>query len=96
MMHDEKHPLSNKTIKLISEDPKLNNQDFRIEDWWDHMMGSSWQFATGNPHCNHYAVRSGYNIPLDDEVIYGFIDGKPYLIHESELTPVKEKEVVNV
>ena len=90
-MHKDIHPLQNRIVILKSDTPELDGQEFRIEDWWDHNMGRSWMTSVGNPQANHYATRSGYKIPIDDEVIYGFVNGNAMLIHDSELVKASMK-----
>ncbi len=97
-MHTEKHPLAGKTIRVKSR--TINHQginfdgaEYRLEDWWDHLTGGSWQFAQGNPACIQYAIRSALTwdensdrvIPIDDEVVYGKIGAFGHLIHVSEI-----------
>jgi hypothetical protein len=74
------HPLAGKTVIL------KNGQRFVVEDWWQNISGKSWQDCDGNVLCLHYAIRAGSaGITLDDEVIYGKIDGEDCLVHSSEL-----------
>lgn len=64
----------------------LAGKEIKIEDLWTNVFGSSWMFANGNPTCLEYAVRSAKdNLPIDDKVYYGKIDGLGYLVHESEI-----------
>jgi hypothetical protein len=59
-----------------------------VEDWWDRVAGKSWMQCNGNPACINYAMRtvmSNMNIPNDNEVVYGKINGLGYLVHISEL-----------
>jgi hypothetical protein len=67
---------------------QLRDQEFVVEDWWDHLTGGSWGDADGNPACLKYAMRTGFSdgIPaFDNEVVYGHVDGLGHLLHESEL-----------
>jgi hypothetical protein len=88
-MHDDKHPLAGKTVKVtttrhvqIGDGP----HEYEIEDWWDHLTGSSWMSAEGNPTCLVYAMRSGFaGLPIDNEVMYGHIGGIGHLVHVSEI-----------
>lgn len=58
----------------------------KIEDTWVNVYGSSWMWAQGNPACMIYAMRSAASeLPVDDDVWYGKINGLGYLVHESEL-----------
>lgn len=94
MTHAEKHPSSGDTVQVrfvgagheqipASKDGPV---DFVIEDWWDHLTGGSWMFAEGNPAAIVYAIRGGLNgLPLDDDVVYGKVDGRGHLAHVSEI-----------
>lgn len=64
----------------------LKNQTILIEGLWHEIMGKSWMFTNGNPACLMYAIRSTKdNLPTDDKVYYGKINGLGYLVHESEI-----------
>ena len=66
----------------------LGNQVFLVEDWWENVYGRSWMVAIGNPASMAYTVRIGMKevlVPLDNNVLYGKIDGLGYLFHVSEL-----------
>lgn len=107
-MHTETHPLAQQTVKVqfkgghpqipTSGPPTFEQQDFTVENWWDHMTGGSWMFAQGNPACIVYAIRTALNdLPMDDDVVYGKINGLGHLVHISELVtdmpstePIKE------
>jgi hypothetical protein len=87
-MHTETHPLAGKTVKLkLASHPTdiQTGDEFRIEDWWDHLAGGSWMFADGNPAALKYAMRSATCLPVDDEVVYGKVGAFGHLIHVSEL-----------
>lgn len=59
---------------------------FHIEDWWDRVSGGSWQVSIGNPAALQYSLRSVANdLPIDDEVVYGKIEGLGHLVHVSEI-----------
>lgn len=87
----EKSPIAGKTVRIKPTVRsysrfKLADQPFEVEDWWENVAGKSWVHCAGNPACLIYAVRSGKGgIPMDDDVLYGKIDGLGYLIHISEL-----------
>lgn len=71
-----------KTIKNGS----LKDSEIEIEDLWENVYGSSWRCAEGNPACLIYAIRSiTDNLPTDDKVYYGKINGLGHLVHESEI-----------
>lgn len=90
-MHEEPHPLAGKNVLLndkVQGDPEVMwpGRVYTVEDWWDRVSGGSWMYAEGNPACLKYAMRSAMSgLPLDNEVVYGKIDGLGHLIHASEL-----------
>jgi hypothetical protein len=99
MKHSESHPLAGKKVHLNIEPPEgkadaplfaeLIGQEYRIEDWWDHLTGGSWMDATGNPAALKYAMRAGLaHLPIDNEVVYGKVGAFGQLIHVSELGEV--------
>lgn len=85
------HPLAGKTVRLhCKADPDhLDGQEFRVEDWWTNVYGSSWMDAQGNPACLKYALRSAFSrLPTDNEVVYGKVGAFGHLVHVSELGEV--------
>ncbi len=73
-----------KKIKIKSG--HFKDQEIKIEGLWKDVYGKSWMFADGNPACLEYAIRSSVdNLPTDDKVYYGKINGLGKLIHESEI-----------
>lgn len=91
MIHDQPHPQSGKTVKLkpakdMEPDGIVTDAEYRIEDYWDRVGGGSWMHAQGNPAALKYAIRSGVaSLPLDDDVVYGKINGLGHIMHVSEL-----------
>lgn len=91
MRHEDKHPLAGQEVELIDEFDHRQYPDmdsFVIEDWWDHLTGGSWMNANGNPAAMVYGIRTGvasYNVPIDDEVIYGHYKNMGVLVHKSEI-----------
>jgi hypothetical protein len=90
MVHENSHKLSGKTVKLknIINHPQydLNGADYIIEDWQDRVMGQSWMFCSENPVCLIYAMRSAFSdLPTDDNVLYGKVNGLGHIIHISEI-----------
>lgn len=82
MIHKEPSELADKKVAF------KNNKEIQIliEDWWDRVSGTSWMFSDGNPACIKYALRSAAaDLPIDNEVLYGKIDGIGHLVHISEL-----------
>lgn len=91
-MHKESHPQAHQTITIgtASQDPRqkavVPGAQFVVEDWWDRIANQSWMYSNGNPAALHYAMRNALmGLPIDDEVIYGKIDGIGHIIHTSEI-----------
>lgn len=87
-MHTEPHPLAGQTVKIADDVDELAGQDYTVEDYWDRVVGKSWMDSTGIPACWHYVTRTGKQdkqVPRDDEVLYGHVDGYGKLVHVSEL-----------
>jgi hypothetical protein len=91
--HPEPHPLAGQTV-TIRHDVKdaremvVGGASYRVEDWWDRVSGTSWTEASGNPAAMQYAIRTGCAVdpvPIDDEVLYGKIDGFGHLVHVTEI-----------
>lgn len=88
MKHGESSTLAGKDVQIKESANELGGSKIKIEDWWDIVGGISWMNANGNPACMNYAMRTGFSsihIPIDDEVLYGKINGLGYLVHISEL-----------
>lgn len=86
-LHTEVHPLAGQTVS-VQVTGQSGIQEFVIEDWWDHLTGSSWMNARGNFAAMNYAIRTGLasrKIPIDDEVVYGKIGAFGHLVHVSEI-----------
>ena len=78
------HSLAGQSVVIAGG--RFGGSEFAIEDWWDTLTGGSWMFADGNPACLEYAIRSAIEaLPVDDEVVYGKVDGLGKLIHASQL-----------
>lgn len=90
----ERSPYAGASVKVRGESIKdpmsgvlLSGKDFVIEDWWENVYGESWMFSNGNPAALSYAFRIGMQHgPIDNDVLYGKIDGIGYLLHISELS----------
>ncbi len=83
-MHEEASPLAEQV--LVISTGSFQGQEFRVEDYWDRVSGSSWADSLGNPAAINYAIRaSNIGLPFDDEVLYGKIGCLGYLVHVSEL-----------
>jgi len=91
----ERHPLSGETVILNCKhgDPyHLNGRLYTIEDWWENLGMGYWMDCNGNFACMKYGLRAGVSdLPIDNEVVYGKVNGLGYLIHVSELGEVVEK-----
>lgn len=81
-----------RTCPDVGKDPlsriDLGNKEFIVEDWWENVYGASWRNADGNIAALSYAIRIGLRhgaVPLDDDVLYGKIDGMGYIFHLTEL-----------
>lgn len=89
IVHLDPHPLSGKTVELDfhPDTPRVfASLKYRVEDYWDRVYGKSWGDSVGNPAALKYALRAGaFGLPVDDEVVYGKIDGIGHLVHCSEL-----------
>ena len=82
----ENHRLAGKTVRLVSRNPRYDGELYRVEDWWENVYGASWMNARDNPAALMYAMHGGfYELPTDDNVVYGKIGASGHLIHESEL-----------
>lgn len=91
VVHSEAHHLAGKIVKI---DLGEGSVDYRLEDWWDRVVGSTWMSAEYNhPACFIYATRinnPSSKAPRDDEVVYGKIGPRGHLVHITEI--VKEAE----
>ena len=88
----EPHPLAGQTVTVNFGDRGniTGLVDMKVDDWWDHLTGSSWMTAEGNPACMMYAMRSGFNkLPADNDVLYGHeANGAlAHLFHTTEIVP---------
>lgn len=85
-MHTAPHPLAGQTVKLRDVAPGDNIKDgdmFRVEDWFDRVVGESWRSAQGtNWAARNYAARTRH---ADDDVVYGKVGSLGYAVHTSEL-----------
>ena len=98
MVHNKKHPLADKMVRLVNaEDPfrriVVEGEIFRVEDWADRLNpnGESIWDTQGNYAISHYAMRAGATgLPVDNDVVYGHIKNKDgfwlgHIVHSSEL-----------
>ena len=92
-MNKKKHPLAGKKVKLKlagekgKNDPQgIDGKMMIIEDWAENVFRGSWMIQQGNPTAMFYGIRAGFaNLPTDDDVVYGKVDGLAYLVHNSEI-----------
>jgi hypothetical protein len=74
-----------KTVTICADVAGLGGQQYRVEDWWINVGRESWMFSA-NAACFAYAARSAAaKLPIDDEVLYGKVDGLGHLVHISEI-----------
>lgn len=66
----------------------LPGATFWVEGKWSTLFGDSWRNAKyTNWAARHYAKRVElFNLPDDDDVYYGKIDGLGHILHRSEFT----------
>lgn len=94
-MHSERHPSAGQTvivnIDLDGSGPAEHK--YTVEDWWDRLTGGSWMWADGNPAALAYAARSArFALPVNDEVVYGKINGLGHIVHVTELPVTEDTE----
>lgn len=77
-------------ISMTGEE--LSGKTFRIEDWFENVVGCSWMDATGNPTALEYAMRIGFNekhnvpVPIfSNNVLYGKVGMFGHAFHVNEL-----------
>jgi hypothetical protein len=87
MTHTEPHSHSNQLVAIIDPHTLVPTGElYRIEDWYDRLGQGTWIEGVGNFACMKYAKHvSQWGLPLDNEVVYGKINGLGYLYHVSEL-----------
>ena len=75
-----KSPYAGMTVKT------RDGNDFVIEDWWQNVYGKSWMHSDGNVAAMNYGVHAAMaHLPIDNEGLYGKIEGLGFLLHVSEL-----------
>nr|MDT0658070.1 hypothetical protein [Micromonospora sp. DSM 115978] len=85
-MNRDRSPLAGQTVRIKADSVGIGGQECIVEDWWINAAGGSWMFANGNPAALKYAFRSALaGLPIDDEVLYGKVDGLDHLVHVSEI-----------
>lgn len=89
MLHAQRSPLAGQTVLVADHASEIGGLTIAIEDWWDRVAGQSWMFCDGNLACLQYAMRTGladYQVPTDNEVLYGKVGNAGVLVHLSELS----------
>lgn len=89
----EKSRLAGKTVRIKEKAGALGGQEFRVEDWFENVVGRSWMDSIGNPTALGYAVRIGHSdgpgllhIPaFDNDVLYGKIGMMAYAVNIREI-----------
>lgn len=88
----QRSKLAGSTVKLKNDikDPYAGlipaGSNYNVEDYWINVAGMSWMDAVGNPAALNYALRSTLaGLPMNDDVLYGKIQGLGFLIHTSEI-----------
>lgn len=86
MTHNSPSPLARQTVTVHADLPGIHGtvHEYHVEDFWDRVSGGSWQ-SVNNFATVGYASRAIGALPLDDEVLYGKINGLGYLVHVSEV-----------
>ena len=84
-MRNAAHPAAGQTVTISSG--HFAGSSYWIEDWWENIAGKSWMDCDGNAACLEYAIRSGVveHNPLNDDVVYGKIEGLGKLMHVRHL-----------
>lgn len=90
-MNREKYEYAGKKMRIKSNVRKLGGEEIEVEDYWQNIHGNSWMFSNGNPAAILYGIRAAEErLPIDNEVVYGKIQGAGVLVHVSELEIRKE------
>ena len=72
--------------------PQFATMVFTVQDYYDRVIGMSWQDSKGsslsqsNQPVVIYSIRQRLNkLPLDDEVLIGTLNGDTVLLHYNEI-----------
>jgi hypothetical protein len=94
-IHPDRHPLAGQTVTIRDgvTDPKQHRvvagAEFTVFDWADRYLRAPWGEVAGNPAAMHYGLRlvrtASCGASVDDEVLYGHIDGIGHLVHVTEI-----------
>lgn len=93
MTRREPSEYAGKTVKIRADVPNPPNglviagREYLVEDWWINASGESWGMSHA-PAAWMYAARTIGTTPLDDEVLYGKVDGFGHLVHVSEIEAI--------
>lgn len=83
--------LDNKVVKIKETSthrqvPNFGGSEIHIEGLWSQIHGTQWYHCESNIACVIYGLRCiENNLPIDDAVYYGKINGLGHLVHISEL-----------
>lgn len=81
-------PYAGQTVKLRADAAEIGGYDFEVQDWFDRTAGVGWRKAldAGDPRAIGYNVRRGLgDLPDNDDVLFGRVDGVGRLVHLSEI-----------
>ncbi len=92
-IHPDPHPLARHTVTIrdgVTDNCQhvvVPGATFTIADWAGRYLRAPWGEATGNPTAMQYGLRliRTTGVPLDDEVVYGHINGVGHLVHVTEI-----------
>jgi hypothetical protein len=88
MSHTDKHPLAGQTVRINSVRVAVRNAKFVVGDWFDRVNETTWRETPG-PAAQYVRQRKiAKDIPDDDNVVIGRVDGFEKVIHQSEIGEV--------
>lgn len=82
MAAKQQHPKAGEVVTI--KRGSFTGQEFRIEDWYINLTGKPWR-ESSLAACIEYSIRTADTTPIDDDVLYGHIDGIGHLVHISEV-----------
>lgn len=92
--HGAPHMFAGKEVQI--KNGELKGNYYVIEDYWDRIDEKDWSDPNrrGNPACLLYSRRiafQDFQVPRDNEVLYGKIGMMGFLVHEKELEVIPAK-----